>query len=69
MNVHRKKSTNESQGKPEQKFDAAYETICKIIVFKESSRNFILVFPFNKTGKKCKNHLRMYIKQGTGLIL
>ncbi len=30
MNVHRKKSTNESKGKLEQKFDAAYGTIFRI---------------------------------------
>jgi hypothetical protein len=30
MNVHWKKSTNKSKGKPEQKFDAAYGTIFRI---------------------------------------
>jgi hypothetical protein len=30
MNVHRKKSTNESKEKPEQKFDAAYGTVFRI---------------------------------------
>jgi hypothetical protein len=30
MNVNWKKSTNESKGKPEQKFDAAFRTIVRI---------------------------------------
>ncbi len=51
MNVHRRKSTNESKGKPEQKFDAAYGRIFRIIelvrVFKEACKNFILIFLFN----------------------
>jgi hypothetical protein len=36
--VHWKKSTNESEGKPEQKFDAA---------FKEASGDFKLIFLLN----------------------
>jgi hypothetical protein len=30
MNVHWRKLTDESKGKPEQKFDAAYETFFRI---------------------------------------
>jgi hypothetical protein len=44
MNVQWRKSTNESQGKPEQKFDAIFR------IFKEASRNFILIFVLSKTG-------------------
>jgi len=39
------KFTNESKGKPEQKFDAAFGTILKSVnVFKEASKNFNLIF-------------------------
>jgi hypothetical protein len=38
--------TNESEEKPEQKFDAAYGTIFRISIVKEASRNF----KFNKPG-------------------
>jgi hypothetical protein len=51
MNVHWRKLTDESQEKPEQKFDSAYETFLELVrVFKEASRNFILIFLLNKTG-------------------
>jgi hypothetical protein len=33
MNVNRRKLTNEREGKPEQKIDAAFETICRISKF------------------------------------
>jgi hypothetical protein len=35
------KFTNESKGKPEQKFDAAFGTTFRISVFKEGNKNFI----------------------------
>ncbi len=44
------KSTNESKGKPEQKFDAAFGTIFRIELvsaFKDASKNFILNFLMN----------------------
>jgi hypothetical protein len=48
MNVHWKKSTNESKEKPEQKSDAAFGTILElVIVFKEASKSFILIFLLN----------------------
>jgi hypothetical protein len=50
MNVHKKKSTNKSKGKPEQKFNAAYGTIFRnstVSVFKEASKNFILIYLLN----------------------
>jgi hypothetical protein len=48
MNVHSRKSTNESKGKPEQKFDATYGTILELVsVFKEASKNFTLIFLLN----------------------
>jgi hypothetical protein len=51
MNVHWRTSTNESEGKPEQKFDAAYGIIFKISsVFKEAIRNFTFIFLFNNPG-------------------
>jgi len=51
MNVHWRKSTNESLRKPEKKFDKAYGKILELVsVFKEASRNVILIFLLNKTG-------------------
>jgi hypothetical protein len=49
MNVHWKKLTNESKGKPEQKFDAAFGTIFSESgsVFKEASKHFIFIFLLN----------------------
>ncbi len=50
VNVHWRKSTNESKGKPEQKFCAAFRTIFRIrtvSVFKEAGRNFIFIFLLN----------------------
>ncbi len=45
MNVHRKKSTNESKGKPEQKFGAAYVTIFRISkCFQRSKQKFHIRF-------------------------
>jgi hypothetical protein len=42
MNVHWKKSTNESKGNPEQKFDVPLETIFRISkCFPRSKQNFI----------------------------
>jgi hypothetical protein len=38
-----RKMTNESTGKPEQKFDAAFR-ITVVSLFKEASKNFILIF-------------------------
>ncbi len=49
MNV--KKSTNESKGKLEQKFDASFDKIIRIIkCFKEANKNFILFFLLNWAG-------------------
>jgi hypothetical protein len=40
--VHWKKLTNESKGKPEQKFYAAFGNFFELVnVFKESSKNLI----------------------------
>jgi hypothetical protein len=45
MYVHKKKLTNESKEKPEQKFDAAFGTIFRISkCFQRSNKNFILIF-------------------------
>jgi hypothetical protein len=44
LNVYWRNSTNESEGKPEQIFDAAYGTVFRISVFKEASRNFTFIF-------------------------
>jgi hypothetical protein len=46
MKVYRywKKLSNESKGKPEQKFEAAFGTTFRVSVFKEASKNFILIF-------------------------
>jgi hypothetical protein len=53
MNVHWRKSTNESKGNPEQKFDAAFETIFGIgKCFKEANRNVILILLLNKNRLK-----------------
>jgi hypothetical protein len=38
MNVKGKKSTNESKGKPEQKFDAAFGTISRMSKFIQRSK-------------------------------
>jgi hypothetical protein len=52
MNVHWKKSTNESKRKPEQKFDAAFGTIFGISkCFQRSKQNFTLVFLLNRQDK------------------
>jgi hypothetical protein len=45
MNEHWRNSTNESEGMPEQKFDAAYRTIFRISkCFKRSKQEFYLNF-------------------------
>jgi hypothetical protein len=50
MNKHRRKLTNESEGKPDQ-FDAAFgKSLELVIVLKEASRNFIFIFLVNKAG-------------------
>jgi hypothetical protein len=50
MNVHWRNSTNESKGKPEQKFDAAFGTISALLsVFKEQLET-LYFFLLNKTG-------------------
>jgi hypothetical protein len=39
------KTDHESKGKPEQKFEAAFGTLLELVsVFKEASKNFILIF-------------------------
>jgi hypothetical protein len=53
------------EGKPEQKFDAAFETVFKISIFKEASRYFIFIFLFSRK-RKIKKHLHMYRNYGTG---
>jgi hypothetical protein len=45
--VHWRNSTNESEGTPEQKFNAAYGTVFRISVSKEARRNFTFIFLFN----------------------
>jgi hypothetical protein len=61
MNVHWKKSTSESKGKPEQKSDASFGTIFRINkCFQEAGKNFLLIFLLNYAGQKFYNHLRMY---------
>jgi hypothetical protein len=54
MNVHWRKSTNESEGKPEQKFDVAFGTVLKKVfpLFREASKKLIFNFLLNKAGKK-----------------
>jgi hypothetical protein len=45
------KLTNESEGKPAQKSDAASQQLLESIsVFKKASRNFIFIFLLNKAG-------------------
>jgi hypothetical protein len=49
-NVHWKKSTNESEDKPEQKFERARlseQFLVLVTVFKEASKNSILIFLLN----------------------
>jgi hypothetical protein len=59
-NVHWKNSTDESEGKPAQKFDAAFRTISRISkYFLRNKQKF-----GNRQAKKIKNHLRMYRKYG-----
>jgi hypothetical protein len=66
MNVHMNKSTNESKGKPEQKFDAAFETIFRISKFlQRSKQKFNIDFSlkpsrikkFYKKNSKCKESI------------
>ncbi len=47
-----RKSPNEKEGKPQQKFDVTFGTIFRISkrVFKEASRKFIFILLFNKAG-------------------
>jgi hypothetical protein len=48
MNVHWKKSTNESKGKPEQKFMRLTEQFLELVsVFKEEIKNFKVIFLLN----------------------
>jgi hypothetical protein len=50
MNVHWGKSTNGSKGNLEQKFDVASGTNLELeSVFKEASRNFVLILRSKKT--------------------
>jgi hypothetical protein len=52
--LYRRISTYEREGKPGQKYDAAFETmyvpIELVSFFKEASRNVIFIFLFNKAG-------------------
>ncbi len=43
MNVHWRKSTNESEGKPEQKFDVAFGTVFKISKYFQRSKQKIKI--------------------------
>jgi hypothetical protein len=52
MNVYRR-NRPKAEGKPEQKFDAAFGTIFKNCVHKGARRNFKL-FHFNKAAKNLK---------------
>jgi hypothetical protein len=59
MNEHWKKSTNENKGKPEQKFYATFGTMLRIStvsVFKEASKNFILIFSCTRQVKNLKTN-------------
>jgi hypothetical protein len=48
-----RKSTNEIEGKPEQKFMRLSERSLELVsVFKKASWKFLLIFLFNKAGKK-----------------
>jgi hypothetical protein len=58
--IHWRKSTNEREGKPEQKFNAAFGTILTIkSVFKEASGNVVFIYFLNNAYKKFENHLRI----------
>jgi hypothetical protein len=63
MNVHWKKSINKSEGKPEQKFDVAFETIFRIseCMFSKKHAKTAYIFFFYRQAK-ILNHLRMYRK-------
>jgi hypothetical protein len=51
MNLHWRKSTNESKEKKEQKFDAAFDQFLELKnIFKVASRNFLFIFVLNKAG-------------------
>jgi hypothetical protein len=39
-----RKSLSESEGKPEQKFDAAFGKNFSVIIFKKGRRNFLFIF-------------------------
>jgi hypothetical protein len=56
LHVHLRKSTNESKGKVEQKFDAAFRTIFILRkCFKRSKPNFEIIFLFCKAGESLKD--------------
>ncbi len=59
MNVHWRKSTNESVGKPEQNFDAAFGRsfrISTVNIFKDSSRNINFIFLWMRQAKNVKQY-------------
>jgi hypothetical protein len=61
INIHKKKWTNESKGKPKQKFDAAFgKRLLELVsVFKEASKNFTEFSLEMSRLKIFKNQLRM----------
>jgi hypothetical protein len=68
VNVHWKKLTNESKGKPEQKYDASFGTILSITVFLKESNSFILIFLLNYAGLKFQKTIRA-CTESTDLIV
>jgi hypothetical protein len=53
-------NANESKGKPEQKFDAAFGTTARIKkCFQRKKQKLYFDFSLELSRLKCKNHLRM----------
>jgi hypothetical protein len=52
MNLHWRKSTNESKEKTDQKSDVAFEQFLELVsVFKKASRNFIFILVLARQAK------------------
>jgi hypothetical protein len=54
MNEHWRNLTNESEGKPEQKFDAAYGTILRISKCFQRSKQKLYIYFFPSQAKSLK---------------
>ncbi len=54
MNVHWRNSTNESEGKPEQNFDAAYGTIFRVVFSRKQAEILHLFFCLTSQAKSFK---------------